>query len=192
MNQMKSGGRSGDVIPKGYNVGSLQNFTPQQNKLFGQMFGHLGPDSYLSKLASGDQSTYDEMEAPAMRQFSGELGNIASRFSGMGRGARKGSGFQNTVTSAASNFAQDLQSKRSEMRRQALNDLFGFSNAMLNQRPEDRQLFEKPQKPQNSWLNSFGSGVGHAIPGAIQGFLAGGPAGAAVGGASGFASGIFK
>lgn len=173
---MARGGSTGDVIPKGYRKGQLQQFTPEQMQLFQQMFGHLGPDSYLSQLASGDQSFFDEMEAPAHRNFQGALGQLASRFSGMGTGGRHGSGFQNTATAAASNFAQDLQSNRQSLQRQAINDLMGLSSQLLGQRPYDQFLVEKQQKP-NYW-GEIGGKLAGAIPGAISGYLTGGGSGA--------------
>ena len=159
------GGGPGDKIPKGYRKGSLQNFTPEQMNLFGQMFGHVGPDSYTGRLASGDQSMFAQMEAPAMRQFQGGIGQLASRFSGMGQGGRHSSSFQNAATAATSNFAQDLASRRQEMQRQAINDLMGFSNQLLQQRPQDNFMVEKPQK-QNVWGDIASSFAG-AIPGAV-------------------------
>jgi hypothetical protein len=162
----------GDVIPKGYNKGQLQQFSPEQMQLFQQRISELGPDSYLSKLAGGDQGTFDEIEAPAYRDFNAIQGNIASRFSGMGSGARKSSGFQNAVTAAGSNFAQDLQSRRQDMRQQAINDLMGFSNTLLNQRPQENFLVQKPQKPQKS-STGFGSIIGSGL-GAVGGYFAGG------------------
>ena len=54
------------------------------------------------------------MEAPALKQFSGLQGNLASRFSGMGSGARRSSGFQNTSNQAASDFAQQLQANKQD------------------------------------------------------------------------------
>jgi hypothetical protein len=136
-----------EKIPSGYKKGSLQQFTPEQMELFQQMFGHVGPESYLSKLAGGDQSTFGEIEAPALRQFSGVQGNLASRFSGMGGlGARRSSGFQNTMTSAASNFAQELQAQRQGIQRQALRDLMGLSSDLLGQRPYENFMIKKQQK----------------------------------------------
>jgi hypothetical protein len=172
----------GDVIPKGYKQGQLQQFTPQQLELFQQLFSHLGPDSYLSKLAGGDESFFEEMEAPAHRQFQGQLGQIASRFSSGGIGGTKGSGFRNTATAAASNFAQDLASNRQNLTRQALQDLMSFSNQMLQQRPQDRFLVEKPQKDQSS---GFGGLVGAGV-GALGGYALGGGAGALKGGTLGY------
>jgi len=173
-----------EKIPSGYNKGSLQQFTPEQMQLFQQMFGHVGPESYLSKLAGGDQSTFGEIEAPALRQFAGLQGNIASRFSGMGGlGARKSSGFQNTMNSAASNFAQDLQSQRQGLQRQALMDLMGISNSLLGQRPYENFLVEK-QKKQSGLGGTIGAGIG-----GIGGFFAGGPMGALQGAQLGYGVG---
>lgn len=181
-------GRTGNKIPSGYNLGSVQNFSPEQMQLFQQLFQHVSPGSYLSKLAGGDQSQFEEMEAPALRQFSGTLGGIASRFSGMGMGARNSSGFQNTATSAASNFAQDLQSRRQQLQRQAIMDLMGISGELLGQRTHDQFLVPEQQKKRRSgFLSSLGAGLGGAIPGAIGGLLSGGPFGAAAGGLSGAA-----
>ncbi len=181
-----TGGVKGDRVPKGYNVGQLQQFTPSQLKLFKQMFSHVSPDSFLSKLSGGDQESFDEREAPALRQFNELQGNIASRFSGMGTGGRHSSGFQNTMNQASSNFAQDLQSKRQDYQRQALMDLMGISKELLGERPYDRALFQKPQKQQSSggWGGAIGAGLG-----GIGGFLAGGPAGALSGARVGYGVG---
>jgi len=168
-----SGAMSKDTIPKGYRQGQTQQFTPEQMGLFQQMFGHVGPDSYTSRLAGGDQSMFDEIEAPAMRQFSELMGGLSSRFSaGGGQGSlgnRKSSGFQNTATSAASNFAQDLQSQRQNMRQQAIKDLMGMSSDLLGQRPQEKFLVKKQQKQGTDW-----GGLGGAALGGVGGFFAGG------------------
>jgi hypothetical protein len=159
----------GDKIPKGYKQGQLQQFNPQQMQLFSQLFGNVGPDSYLSKLAGGDQAMFDQIEAPAHRQFQGQIGQLASRFSGMGTGGRHSSGFQNAGSAAASNFAQDLQSQRQGLQRQALQDLMGFSEMLLGQRPTEK--FITPRK--NTFLEdlgvSFSGGLGKGIGAAATG-----------------------
>jgi hypothetical protein len=177
---------SGDIIPKGYKKGQLANFDPQQMQLYKQGFDQVGPQSYLSRLAAGDQSAFDETEAPAKRQFQGLLGQLGSRFSGLGMGSRHGSGFNLSANQATSDFAQDLASKRQQLRSQAINDLMGLSNNLLSQRPYDRFLTQK-QKKQNPWSDIAGKFAG-AIPGAVTGFLTGGPEGAVVGAGSGFMS----
>ncbi len=170
---LKRGGISGDVIPKGYRAGQLQQFTPEQMDLFQQLFGHLGPDSFLSKLAGGDEEGFEQMEAPAHRQFQGQLGQLASRFSGMGTGGRQNSGFQNTATAATSNFSQDLASKRMDLQKNALSDLMSFSQMLMGQRPQERFLAEKPQQQSSGWGGTIGAALG-----GLGGFALGGPAGA--------------
>ena len=161
---MSGSGRTGDKVPKGYKAAQLQQFTPEQMELFKNAFSHLGPDSFLSKLAMGDQSQFEQMEAPALRQFSELQGGLASRFSGAGSlGARKSSGFQNTASSAASNFAQDLQSKRMDYQRQAIRDLMGLSSDLLGQRPYERQLVEKAKPWWQQALTGAASGFGEGL-----------------------------
>lgn len=165
---------AGNKLPSNYKTGRAANFTPEQLDLFSSLFGNVGPDSFLAKLASGDQSAFAQMEAPAMRQFNELQGNIASRFSGMGTGGRHGSGFQNSMSSAASNFAQDLQSKRLGIQRESLQDLFNMSNMLMKQKPYENFLIEKDK---NSGWGGLIGGLGGAaiggftggIPGALKG-----------------------
>lgn len=169
---------SGSRIPKGYSQGTLQQFTPEQMQLFQSLFSQVSPQSYTGRLAGGDQSLFGEIEAPALRQFNELQGNIASRFSGMGSGARRSSGFQNASSAAASNFAQDLQSRRQMLQQQAIQDLMGMSSSLLQQRPQ--QNFLVRNAPKRSFLKSlFGGGL--PLAGAAAGGFFGGPFGAALG-----------
>lgn len=191
-NRGATGGTAGgkpmkEKIPSGYKKATLQQFTPEQLELFQNMMQHVGPDSFLSRLAGGDQSMFEQMEAPALKQFSGLQGNIASRFSGgIGGGgpgalsSRRSSGFQNTMNQASSDFAQNLQSQRMNYQNQAIRDLMQMSHSLMSERPYEHSLV---QKPQNEWANIAGKFAG-AIPGAVTGFLTGGPVGAGVGAAS--------
>lgn len=156
-------GRTGNKVPSGYRSAQVQNFTPEQMQLFQQMFGNLGPQSFMGKLAAGDQSQFEQLEAPAMRQFGEMQGNLASRFSGMGTGARRSSGFQNTMTSAASDFAQQLQSQRMGLQTQAVKDLMSMSNDLLNQRPFDQQFVQKQIPFWKQLLGGVAGGVGQGI-----------------------------
>lgn len=140
----------------------FQNFTPEQMGLFQQLFGQVGPESYLSKLAGGDEETFRQMEAPALRQFSGIQGNLASRFSGMGMGARHSSGFQNTMGAAGSDFAQQLQSNRQGLQRQALMDLMGISSNLLQQQPYGLQEKQPKQSFLGSLFGGLSGGLGQA------------------------------
>lgn len=179
-------GRAGNKIPKGYAEGQMQQFTPNQMKLFQQMFGQVGPQSYLSKLAGGDQEMFNQMEAPAMRQFGEMQADTASRFSGMGMGGRRSSGFQNTMSQSGSNFAQDLASRRQQLQQGAMMDLHNMSNQLLGQRPYQNFMYQKPNSP--SGFQSFLQG---ALPlaGAAAGAAFGGPMGMSMGAQLGSAAG---
>ncbi len=156
----KSMSQQGDKIPKGYVKGQLQQFTPEQMQLFQSMFGQTGPDSFLGKLAGGDEQMFQQMEEPAMRQFGQLQGNIASRFSGMGMGGRKSSGFQNTMGQASSDFASQLQGQRQQLQRQALMDMMGISSNLLGQRPQEKFVGEKPKSFLEQLLLSLASNSG--------------------------------
>lgn len=178
MSSMSGSMGMGSKIPKGYEAGRMQQFTPQQMQLFQQMFGQVGPNSQTSRLAMGDEGMFNQLEAPAMRQFAGLQGNIASRFSGMGMGSRNSSGFQNTMNTASSNFAQDLQAQRMALQQQAVKDLMGMSGELLGQRPYENFMVKQPNRP--NFMQSLIGGVA-PIAGAAIGGMAGGPMGMAMG-----------
>ncbi len=165
-------------VPAGYKVGNINKYSPQGNQIYNNAAGLIGKDSYLNKIAGGDQSAFEEMEAPAMRQFNQLQGQNASRFSGFGMGARKGSGFQNFQNQATSDFAQDLQSKRMDYRMNAIKDLMGFSNQLLGNDPYEQFLIQN--EPKKNWWQKL---IGGAAPiaGAAGGFFAGGLPGAYAG-----------
>jgi len=182
--QGSRGGGPNDKIPKGYRAGQMQQFTPEQMELLQQMMDQVGPGSYLGRLAGGDQSMFEEMEAPAMKQFQGLQGDIASRFSGQGMGGRHGSGFSNTMNQATSDFAQNLQSQRMNMRNQAIQSLMGMSNNLLGQRPYEKFMTKKDQSQGGGWPAIAGGilgGAGGAYFGGPQGAMAGANAGYNVG-----------
>ncbi len=180
-------GKVGNQIPSGYKAGQLQQFSPEQMQLFKQLFSNLEPGSYLSRLAGGEEGIFDEIEAPALRQFGAMQGNLASRFSGMGGqgslSSRNSSGFQNASNQAAMDFAQQLQGQRQSLQQKAILELMGLGNQLLGQRPYESFLVEKQQKKPSAW-NSILGGLGAAIPGAIGGLI-GGPPGAVAGAALG-------
>lgn len=161
MSSYSQSGTATGLKGTGYQAGQLQQFTPEQLDLFKRLFGQVGPDSQLAQLAGGDQGAFEQLEKPALRQFNELQGGLASRFSGAGGlGARNSSGFQNASSSAASNFAQELQSNRLGLQRQAQQDLFSMSNDLLNQRPYENFLLEKAQKDPSFLERIFGSLLG--------------------------------
>lgn len=154
--------------PHGYQKGTITNFDPNQQRLYEQMFAHAGPESYLSRLASGDQSFFEQQEAPALKQFSALQGGLASRFSGQGGGqgplsSRRSSGFQNTMNQQASDFAQQLQARRQDLQRQAILDLQGLSHELLGQRPSEQYFVPKKQKSEGGWGGALGAAGGAAL-----------------------------
>lgn len=192
LGQLRKNAKAGgfkEQIPSGFKAGSLKQFDPQQMELYKRLFGALGPESFLSQLAGGDEGAFAQMEAPAMRQFSGLLGNIASRYSqGGGPGglsARRSSGFQNENTAAASNFAQELQAQRQQLQMNAINEMQRLGHALLSERPYERGLFAKPQKQGGGWENVLKTGIGGLTGGAAGFFAAGGPWGIAPGAMTG-------
>jgi PPE-repeat protein len=151
-----------EKVPSGYKAGTLQQYTPQQNQLFEQSFSHVSPDSYLGRLAGGDESLYAEMEAPALRQFGELQGGMASKFSNAGMGSRRSSGFQNTMNQAGADFAQQLQSNRQSLRQQAIKDLMGMSSELLDKRPYERYLTPKEPSFMDKWLGMAANTMGVA------------------------------
>jgi len=166
--QFAQGGRGGTGNIGGYKQAQLPNFTPEQMELFRNLLSQLSPESYTGRLAGGDQSLFEESEAPALRQFSGLQGGLASRFSagGVGKGAlssRQSSGFQNASTSGASNFAQELQSRRQDLQRQAIKDLFGMGESLLGQRPYENFLLPKKKSFLEELFGGLAPGIGGGI-----------------------------
>lgn len=184
------GGLKGETIPEGYRRGRIKQFTSDQMGLHEQLMGDVGEDSYLNRLARGDEDLFAEMERPALHQFNALQGNLASRFSGMGQGARNSSGFQNAANEQSSDFAQQLQGNRQNLQRQAILDLHGLSRELLGQKPYENFLTKKqyPQQQQNQSGDLMG-GLFSGIAGAGAGFASGGIPGAIAGGGSGFYKG---
>lgn len=168
---------SGNKIPKGYSMGKIQQFTPEQMKLFQSMFGQLGPDSYLGRLAAGDEGIFQDIEAPALRQLGQAQGALASRFSGVSPGemsGRRGSGFMNSQSGMTGSFLEQLQSQRQGLQRQATQDLWGMSNQLLGQRPFEKVLAKDPGSFLEQLILSLSGGVGKGIGQAGMAALGGG------------------
>jgi hypothetical protein len=185
-----SRGAAGNKIPRGYSAGRLQQFTPEQQQLFQNQFDYVSPGSQLAQQAQGLDSGFAPHEDYAKRQFQEFSGQNASRFSGLGMGARKGSGFQNLQTQGAQDFASQLAMQRQGLQRQALMDLMGLSSNILGQQPYQNFLTKKQPKEQGFWNKLFGATA--PIAGAGIGGLFGGLPGAQYGSqlGSGLASGF--
>ena len=156
-------GAAGNIIPKGYKSGQLQQFTPEQQNLFKQLFQFTDPSGQLSQRAMGSEEGFAPFEERARRDFQEQIGGLASRFSGMGMGARRGSGFQNLATQGAQDFATSLAERREGLKRQAMMDLFGLSNSLLGQRPYEQFLVPKQKPFWQELLVGLSTGVGQGI-----------------------------
>jgi len=160
MRPKNRGGMEGSSIPRGYRAGQLQQFTPEQMQLFQSLFGQVGAGSKLAQMASGSDEGFADFENYANRQFQENTGDLASRFSGLGMGARRGSGFQNQATQSAQDFAGQLAMQRQGLQRQALQDLMGMSGMLLGQRPQEQ--FITPKSKKSRWWEPLLSAAGQA------------------------------
>jgi len=149
------------AVARDLRPGQIQQFTPAQMDFFKQLQGLASPQSFTSRLASGNPSMFQDLENPALQQFNALQGNLASRFSGMGTGARNSSGFQLGANQAANDFAQQLQSQRLGLQRSAVQDLAGLYQEILGQRPYENFLVPKQKKP--SFLQQIAGGLGSGI-----------------------------
>ena len=178
----------------GRDIEKVQTYTPEQMQLFNRMLGNVGQDSYTSRLAQGDQSLFNDIEAPAYKQFNEAQGLNASRFSfgGGGKGAmsaRNGSGFQNSTNQASQDFAGQLQAQRMGLQQNAIKDLHNMSQQLLGNQPYNYYEVE-PKEKMSGWQRALG--IGLPIAGGIAGGFFGGPMGAAAGASAGnqFASAV--
>lgn len=159
----------GYKLPKisGYQNAQVPNFSPEQMQLFQSLLGGLQPGlgkglEHLGGLASGDQSQFEQLEAPAMRQFSELQGNLASRFSGAGMGARRSSGFGLASNANAQGLAEQLQSQRLGLQNNAISQLMGLSQNLLGQRPYENLYMPKKKSMWQELLLGLSGGLGQA------------------------------
>lgn len=183
-----AGTASGATEPKskisGYDVAQLPTMSPTQIQLFERILGSARPGvessiSDISGLARGDEQAFAPMEKYARKQFQGTLGDIASRFSGLGLGGRHGSAFENAVEGAGSDLAERLALHRMGYQRQAQQELLNLAQALLG--AKTHETFLQPEK-KSFWQQLFGAGapILGAAAGAGLGAL-GGPGGALAG-----------
>ena len=140
-------------------------------ELYNQLYGLVSPYGRTSRLAMGDEGEFEAMEAPALRQFGQLQGNIASKFSGQGMGSRKSSGFQNTQTAAAQDFASQLQANRQNLQRQAAMDMMGLSQQLLQQGPYTSGYAHKEGKAGPA--GGYGAPTGALLGAGVSGYFSG-------------------
>lgn len=157
----------------GYNAIQTPTKNSQQMDIFneynaGSKEGRAAALKGLTGIASGDQSMFQQLEAPAHRQFQELQGNIASRFSGMGTGGRKSSGFQNTMSNAGTDFAERLQGQRLGLQQQAWEQLLGMGTHLFDQNLFETSLIPKKKSGWESFWEGLG-GVGGNVLGTVGG-----------------------
>lgn len=160
-----SGGASGTQNIAGHDLKQIPNYTPQMMQLFQSLLGGAQQGaprglSFLSQLAGGDESAFADLEAPAYAAFNKSLGQIGSRFSQFG--AQDSSAFQNALSGAGGQLAQNLQSQRADYRLNAIKELLGNSQQLLGQKPYENVL---TRQEDNGF--DFGDILGKALPALI-------------------------
>jgi len=185
-----SGAMSGVGTPSGYNLKQIPNFTPEMMNIYQQLTGAAGPGAqeglgYLSRLAGGDEGAFADREKSAFTNFDKLTGQLASRFSGVG--ARDSSAFQNAITGAAGNLAQDLSSQRGEIQENAIDKLMNQINKLMGISPYENVLQPKKNNNSNAMMMDL---VGKLLPALIDMFA--GTGGAVSAGANVLQSGLGK
>lgn len=176
--------------PSGSEIVQVPKYSPERMQQIEQLRGSIEPGAlkgadFLSKIAGGDQSMFEQMEAPAMRQFEQLQGKTASRFSGLGMGSRRSSGFENTMSGHATDLAERLQGKRMGFQQNAIKQLMELYGNMMKDDPY--QMYFQDEDEGDPW--------GGAMSGAISGATIGSSLlpgwGTAIGGALGGLGGYF-
>lgn len=184
--QLGPAGRASGLKGTGYKQVSYPNMTSGQMDLMSQLLGHakqgVGPGmQHLSNLAAGSPDEFSAMERPALKQFSQTMGNIASRFSGEGSGARRSSAFNLANRGAAQELAESLASQRMQYQNQAIQDLMGLSHQLMQYRPYETGFVPKKKGFWESFMGNLGGGIGQAGSGLALGYGLG-PQGNSAGG----------
>ena len=152
------------MAPKGYSQFSLP--TGVDKDIFGLLKSQLmqsGPGAFsqLGGMAQGSPELFDQLEAPAMRQFQQQiLPGIANRYVGSGIG--NSSGMQNSFAGAGRDLAENLQSQRLGYQQNATQQIMGLMNLLLSHPAQQTGLVQK-QNIGYDLLKLLGSGVGMGI-----------------------------
>lgn len=150
--------------PSGYEIGTVQKFTPQMMEIFSKLLSSIsGGDlqsgiERLSSIARGDDSAFADMEKHYYSKLEQALGQTASKFSQYG--ARRSSAFEQASSQAAQNVAQEIGQNRANMSQQALQSLMGLGTNLLGQQPQENVLVpEKDTDILPIILSLLGSGA---------------------------------
>ncbi len=164
--------------PSGYNMYSLPTMGGGQKNFYDLISGKIqgggsggggGIGDILQQLlsqASGKGEIFNQLEMPAKKRLQGDLAQIGSQF-GLS-GTNKSSGFQNAISGAGQNFAEDIYGQRANMMQQSIHDIMNLSNILLGM---PTQEFGLQMKPGHQFMQSFGQGLGTGI-GMLPGMFA--------------------
>lgn len=164
----------------GSSLVTLPSMSAQKSSLYNDTLKRIQPgfgdsiDQLSSLAGGGTQKQWDQLEAPALRQFGALQGDLASRFSQAG--GRHSSGFQNTMSEAGAGLSEQLQSQRMKYQQDAQDRLMSLFQSLMGQDEFNQFLTKQKQKK-----NRFGGALSGAGQGAIAGSSLGWPG--AVGGA---------
>ncbi len=158
---------TGYNVPKGYKPFSLPTMDPQSAALHDQLVKLIGPGAgssvdFLSKIAGGNEGAFQQSEAPAWNALESGMGMAGTRYSNLGMGAQRSSGFKQAMGGMVGQFGQDLQSRRMALQQQAMQSLLGMSQSLMG---TPTQSYGMAQKAPSFWeqlLPSLMGGMGSA------------------------------
>lgn len=134
-------------IPRGFEMYSLPTMGGGQADIYNMLKGQFqqgGGDVFqkLFGLAKGDSDMFDQLEAPAMRQFQQQIApGIAQRYAGSGIGSS--SGMQNSIAGAGANLAENLQSQRMGLMERSMQNVLGLGDRLLGTPTQQFGLSQK-------------------------------------------------
>ena len=166
----------------------FEQFTPEQQQLFQRIMQMTGEGSdldqgygdsisQLQEYLDPSSAAYQRFAAPYMQQFEQEtIPGIAERFAGQGAmgGALSSSGFGQALSSAGSNLQTQLAGMKTDLQRQAMNDLMqqygGMADKGLNAQPFGYSYQQGSPSTFQSMLQGYAQG---GFPGMASGFSGG-------------------
>ncbi len=154
-------------LPTGYDLLQIPTMGQDQRGIYDMlrsiMQGGQGGFDLMGKLAGGDISQFEQMEAPAMRQLQESiLPGIAQRYGSQGVG--QSSGFQQAATAAGTNLAEMLQGQRMGIQQQSLAQLLGLGKQLLGTPTEQFGIGEQQEGALAGLLASGGEALLKLLP----------------------------
>lgn len=153
-------------IPKGFGMYSLPTMGGGQADIYNMLksgFEGGGGDVYknLFGLAQGKSDLFQQLEAPALRQFQQQIApQIAGRYAGSGISGS--SGMQNSLAAAGQSLAENLQAQRMGLMERSMQNVLGLGNTLLGTPTQQFGLYQKENllKEIMQMLGSAGAQVG--------------------------------